>query len=78
MLAPAPRPHTLISIGRPGEPARGTPDVTITQIGPATVEVSAAGWVRIVEVELFRAENRYVSAEPTSMFDDRELVEERR
>ncbi|BBZ02157.1 ESX-2 secretion system protein EccE2 [Mycolicibacterium chitae] len=78
VLAPAPRPHTLISIGRPGEPARGTPDVTITQIGPATVEVSAAGWVRIVEVELFRAENRYVSAEPTSMFDERELVEERR
>ncbi len=78
VLAPAPRPNTLISIGRPGEPARGTPDVTITQIGPATVEVRAAGWVRIVEVELFRAENRYVSAEPTSMFDERELVEERR
>lgn len=78
VLAPAPRPNTVISIGRPGEPVRGTADVHITQIGPATVEVSARGWARTVEVELFRAENRYVSAEPTSMFEDRELVEERR
>ncbi len=76
--APAPRPNTVISIGRPGEPVRGKADVTITQIGPATVEVTAAGWTRMVEVELFRAENRYVSAEPTSLFDERELVEERR
>ncbi|EUA43694.1 hypothetical protein I552_8441 [Mycobacterium xenopi 3993] len=37
----------------------------ITQIGPASVEVQAAGQRHTVEVELFRAENRYVSSEPT-------------
>ena len=57
----------MISVGRPGETQRGSADVVITQIGPATVEVNAAGQVYMVEVELFRAENRYVSNEPTSM-----------
>jgi type VII secretion protein EccE len=77
-LAPAPRPNTVISVGRPGEPHRGSADVVITQIGPALVEISAAGWVHTVEVELFRAENRYVSTEPTRLRTDRELVDERR
>ncbi|WP_118915794.1 type VII secretion protein EccE [Mycobacterium shigaense] len=63
-LSPAPRPNTLISVGGPGEPYRGTANVLITQTGPATVEVRAAGCVHLVEVELFRAENRYVSSEP--------------
>jgi hypothetical protein len=63
-LAPAPRPNTLISVGRPGEPYRGTANVLITQTGPATVEVTAEGQLYVVEVELFRAENRYVSSEP--------------
>ena len=66
-LAPAPRPNTLISIGEPGEPYRGTVNVLITQTGPATVQVTAAGQVHTVEVELFRAENRYVSSEPTML-----------
>jgi hypothetical protein len=77
-LAPAPRPNTVISVGRPGEPVRGSADVVITQIGPALVEVQAAGRVHVVEVELFRAENRYVSAEPLHLVGDYELVEERR
>ena len=63
-MSPAPRPNTLISVGSPGEPYRGTANVLITQTGPATVEVRAAGRVHVVEVELFRAENRYVSSEP--------------
>lgn len=63
-LTPAPRPNTLISVGEPGEPYRGTADVLITQTGAATVEVTAAGQVHVVEVELFRAENRYLSSEP--------------
>jgi hypothetical protein len=63
-LSPAPRPNTLISVGSPGEPYRGTANVLITQTGPATVEVRAAGQTHVVEVELFRAENRYVSSEP--------------
>lgn len=64
-LAPAPRPNTLISVGAPGELHRGSVDVLITQTGAATVEVTVGGRVHAVEVELFRAENRYVSAEPT-------------
>ncbi len=63
-VTPAPRPNTLVSVGDPGEPYRGSADVVINQIGPATIEVTAAGQVHIVEVELFRAENRYVSSEP--------------
>jgi type VII secretion protein EccE len=75
-LAPAPRPNTLISVGEPGEPYRGTVNVLITQTGPATVEVTAAGQVHTVEVELFRAENRYVSSEPTTLrSSDLEAVE---
>lgn len=66
-VSPAPRPNTVISVGRPGEAPRGTADVVITQTGPAMVEVSAAGQVYDVEVELFRAENRYVSNEPMSL-----------
>jgi hypothetical protein len=46
-------------------PHRGKTDVLITQTGAATVEVAAAGQVHEVEVELFRAENRYVSTAPT-------------
>jgi type VII secretion protein EccE len=64
-LAPTPRPNTLISVGKPGEPYQGTASVLITQTGPAAVQVTAAGQVHTVEVELFRAENRYVSVEPT-------------
>lgn len=60
-VAPAPRPNTLVSVGEPGEPYRRSVDVVINQIGPATVEVRAAGEVHTVEIELFRAENRYVS-----------------
>jgi type VII secretion protein EccE len=63
-LAPAPRPNTLISVSEPGVPYRGSANVVIAQTGPATVEVTAAGQVHSVEVELFRAENRYVSSEP--------------
>jgi type VII secretion protein EccE len=67
-VTPAPRPNTLISVGEPGRPYRGSADVLITQIGPATVEVvTTAGQVHSVEVELFRAENRYVSSEPTTL-----------
>jgi type VII secretion protein EccE len=66
-ISPAPRPNTVISIGEPGTPYRGSADVLITQIGPATVDVTAAGQVHTVEIELFRAENRYISLEPTTL-----------
>jgi type VII secretion protein EccE len=66
-VTPAPRPNTLVSVGEPGVPYRGSVDVLITQTGPATVEVTTAGQVHTVEVELFRAENRYVSSKPTTL-----------
>jgi type VII secretion protein EccE len=77
-MTPTPRPHTVISIGRPREAYRGSADVVITQTGPATVEVTAAGRVHLVEVELFRAENRYISSKPTSLTAEREFADERR
>ena len=77
-ISPAPRPNTIISVGRPGERLRGSADVVITQTGPAMVDVTAAGRVYHVEVELFRAENRYVSHEPVSVMSERELVDDRR
>lgn len=67
-VTPAPRPHTLISIGEPSASYRGATDVLIRQTGPATTEVTASGRTHTVEVELFRAENRYVSADPTTVF----------
>jgi type VII secretion protein EccE len=63
-LVPAPRPNTLVSVSEPGAPYRGGANVLIRQTGPGTVEVTAAGHVYTVEVELFRAEHRYVSSEP--------------
>ncbi|WP_232000582.1 type VII secretion protein EccE [Mycobacterium kyorinense] len=62
-IAPAPRPNTLVFVGEPGEPCRGSADVLIMQTGPAMLEVHAAGQVHTVAVELFRAENRYVYCE---------------
>jgi len=77
-LAPTPRPAAVISVGPPGEPHRGHADVVITQVGPALVEVNTAGEIYTVEVELFRAENRYVSSEPMSMMSAHEFADERR
>jgi hypothetical protein len=42
-------------------------EVLIEQISPAVVNVSAAGKNWLVEMDKFRAENRYVSLEPVSM-----------
>ena len=77
-VSPAPRPNTVISVGRPGERQHGSAEVVITQTGPAMVDVTAAGRTHHVEVELFRAENRYISSEPTNVMSDRELVNETR
>lgn len=48
------------SVGCPGSRGRGDHQGA----GPATVEISAAGRVHDVEMEFFRAENRYAPAEP--------------
>lgn len=68
-VAPSPRPATVISVQQPpfAEPAAA--DVVITQTGPATVNVNTAGQASSVELELFRAENRYVSAQSAHLLD---------
>lgn len=69
-VPPAPRPTTVISVVGPGPVSQSVADVVITQTGPATVEVLAAGERYEVEVEFFRAENRYASRElPTRTTD---------
>lgn len=69
-VTPAPRPNTVVSVGKPDAEYRGAANVLITQTGPATVLVTAAGQVHTVDIELFRAENRYVSSEPASFRSD--------
>ncbi len=70
-ISPTPRPATVITIAPAGttlpEGHRHGFEVTIEQVGPAMVNVSAAGHNWLVEVEMFRAENRYVSLEPVTM-----------
>lgn len=56
-LSPAPRPNTVISVGE----ARGGADLAITQTGPTTLAVTVADRAYQVEMELFRAENRYAT-----------------
>lgn len=63
-MSPAPRPNTVIEVVAPGTAQGRSADVEITQTGPATVEVRAAGEVHTVEVEFFRAEKRFVSPQP--------------
>ncbi len=77
-LSPSPRPQTVITLGRPGESPRGHVDMLITQTGPAEVEVTVGERSFHVEVELFRAENRYVSAESISMMSGSEFADESR
>lgn len=68
-VTPAPRPATVLDVVSESEseseaPGRGGADVVIVQTGPATVEVRTPTGADDVEVELFRAENRYLSAWP--------------
>lgn len=62
--APSPRPGTVISLGRPDAPDPPNADVIIRQTGPATLQVTTPTGAHRVEMELFRAENRYAAAEP--------------
>lgn len=58
-IAPAPRPNTVISVGGPSGTGSETADVVLAQAGQSDLQVYADGTVYDVEVELFRAENRY-------------------
>lgn len=70
-ISPTPRPATVMTIAQSGtrlpEGQRHNFEVMIEQIGPATLNVIAAGQDWLVEMDMFRAENRYVSLEPVSM-----------
>lgn len=70
-ISPTPRPPTVITVAPAGtvlpEAHRQGFEVIIEQVGPALVNVAAAGENWLVEMDLFRAENRYVSLEPVSM-----------
>ncbi len=70
-ISPTPRPATVITIAPSGtrlpEGHRHNFEVIIEQVGPARVRVSAAGKDWLAEMDMFRAENRYVSLEPVTM-----------
>ena len=62
-VSPTPRATTVISVGDSASAAPSSADVVITQTGPVSVEVRADGRTHDVEMELFRAENRYAASE---------------
>ncbi|OBH90570.1 type VII secretion protein EccE [Mycobacterium sp. E2733] len=70
-ISPTPRPATVITVAPSGtrlpEGHRHNFEVIIEQLGPATVRVSAAEKDWLVEMDMFRAENRYVSLDPVTM-----------
>jgi hypothetical protein len=74
-VPPAPRPATVISVVPQGTPARIPADVVITQTSPATIAVVADGERYDVEVEFFRAENRYISKESVAFDAELEMVD---
>lgn len=74
-VPPAPRPHTVISVGGPSDTVHPAADVVVTQTGPEAVEVTAAGRTYDVAVEFFRAENRYVSRDPAFLGLEPEMAD---
>jgi type VII secretion protein EccE len=68
-MAPNPRPHTVITVAAPGSPrpGEGTVDVCIEQVNGALAKVSVGGQEWMVDMELFRAENRYCTLESVAM-----------
>ena len=62
-IFPATRPNTTLVVAPLGTTPSGPVDVAIAQMSDSTVAISAAGITTDVEVELFRAENRYVTTE---------------
>ena len=60
-VAPAPRPSTVISVYPPNTPADSASAAVIAQTHPHLIRVTSAGRSDEVEVEFFRAENRYAA-----------------
>ena len=74
-VSPAPRPQTVISVDPAGTATESTADVVVVQTGPQSVEVTAAGRSYEVDMEFFRAENRYMGAGSQAVVADMETVE---
>lgn len=72
-VSPAPRPNTVISVGCPGTPGGSGADIVVAQTGPHSMEVTAAGRRYEVEMEFFRAENRYVSGNSGALALDAQI-----
>ncbi len=66
-VSPTPRPGTVVEVGDSAFRSAAHADVVITQTGPAMVEVAAFGETHDVEVEFFRAENRYLSVDSANL-----------
>lgn len=68
-MAPNPRPNTVITVAAPGarRPADGTVDVCIEQVNGALVKVTVGADEWMIDMELFRAENRYCTLESVAM-----------
>lgn len=61
-VTPTPRPRAVVHAYPAGTTLGPEPgDIVITQTGPASIRVHAAGGDHEVEMEFFRAENRYLS-----------------
>jgi type VII secretion protein EccE len=63
-VIPAPRPNTVIAVSATAARTRPTAAVSITQTAPRTVRVETSHGTEEVEVDLFRAENRYIGGGP--------------
>ena len=62
-IFPATRANTTLVVAPRGAIPSGPVDVAIAQTSESMVSISAAGVTTNAEVELFRAENRYVATE---------------
>ncbi len=65
-ISPASRPNTVISVGPAGMAPDCDADIVIAQTGPMSIEITTAGGRYDVEMDFFRAENRYLSATPVA------------
>jgi hypothetical protein len=70
-ISPAPRPATVITVAPGGTVLPDGPghafEVAIEQVSGAMVKVTAGGRHWLVDMDLFRAENRYVNLESVTM-----------
>ena len=65
----------MISVDPAGTATESTADVVVVQTGPQSVEVTVAGRSYEVDMEFFRAENRYMGAGSQAVVADMEPVE---